>query len=663
MAFVYALDPTAPANTDLVKDGAGDIRLVKNALIERIESFIQDVDNDPWQVKAGATFLGGLTQIAGTAALQAVTTTTVVASGLVTANAGLTVVGTLTVTGVTVTGLTAASVGAGTFPVGAFVFQGAVSGITTLGTTSTVTISGVGSNLSLGGALLLASVGTTSSTPGSIVKNAARGFVINAITGSAQDFTINTPAGALLLYNDTGTNNITFTGAVSGITTLAGTGAVSGFTSANFSTTGTFGTGLTVTAGTSALQAVTGTTAVFSSTGRFGSGGAPVTAGILTVDSGGVSGTLPLSVEGGTANSAIAKFFRGGSEKPLYIAAAQNTESIIASEGAIWLSPSVTADDPFMSGASTFKLTTASLTLASIAVTGITTLTVATSATIGAGSTAADLTLNGSTTGGNGTRFIMQTGSTNRWTISYNYASTGRLEFYELAAGSLGFSVLDTTHGMVLTGPLSGVTSITQASGTAALQAVTATTITATSTITSTLGSIAASTPAFNNTVTWNNAAVTFTHELHTITDTASNAASILLRYTVGGTNVFTLTKAGVLNNLGGVNLSSGNISIVSAGNIQISNADNSTTALISNSGGAGVNTLALTATTIAVVGNLTVSGSFTSADTTFHRTSAALANSAAAAVATMTNGPTAGNPTKWVAVNDNGTTRYLPLW
>ena len=34
-----------------------------------------------------------------------------------------------------------------------------------------------------------------------------------------------------------------------------------------------------------------------------------------------------------------------------------------------------------------------------------------------------------------------------------------------------------------------------------------------------------------------------------------------------------------------------------------------------------------------------------------------------AAAAATMTNAPVAGNPTKWVAINDNGTTRYLPLW
>lgn len=63
-------------------------------------------------------------------------------SDLVTAAAGLTVSSgqTLTVTGATVTGLTAASVGAGTFPSGAYVFQGAVSGITTLGCSGTLTV-------------------------------------------------------------------------------------------------------------------------------------------------------------------------------------------------------------------------------------------------------------------------------------------------------------------------------------------------------------------------------------------------------------------------------------------------------------------------------------------------------------------------------------------
>lgn len=52
-----------------------------------------------------------------------------------------------------------------------------------------------------------------------------------------------------------------------------------------------------------------------------------------------------------------------------------------------------------------------------------------------------------------------------------------------------------------------------------------------------------------------------------------------------------------------------------------------------------------------------------TNGDTVLMRTSAALANGAAAAAGTLTNAPIAGNPTKWVEINDNGTTRYIPAW
>lgn len=70
-----------------------------------------------------------------------------------------------------------------------------------------------------------------------------------------------------------------------------------------------------------------------------------------------------------------------------------------------------------------------------------------------------------------------------------------------------------------------------------------------------------------------------------------------------------------------------------------------------------GANALKLTATT-ATVGALTTTGG-----ATFHTTSSALTNGAAAAVGTLTNAPAAGNPSKWIGINDNGTTRYLPAW
>ena len=39
------------------------------------------------------------------------------------------------------------------------------------------------------------------------------------------------------------------------------------------------------------------------------------------------------------------------------------------------------------------------------------------------------------------------------------------------------------------------------------------------------------------------------------------------------------------------------------------------------------------------------------------------LPNGAGTAAGTLTNAPVAGDPTKWIAINDNGTTRYLPAW
>ncbi len=37
--------------------------------------------------------------------------------------------------------------------------------------------------------------------------------------------------------------------------------------------------------------------------------------------------------------------------------------------------------------------------------------------------------------------------------------------------------------------------------------------------------------------------------------------------------------------------------------------------------------------------------------------------NHAAAGAGTLTNAPAAGNPTKWIAIDDNGTVRYIPAW
>ncbi|KVH52913.1 hypothetical protein WS89_31240 [Burkholderia sp. MSMB1072] len=61
--------------------------------------------------------------------------------------------------------------------------------------------------------------------------------------------------------------------------------------------------------------------------------------------------------------------------------------------------------------------------------------------------------------------------------------------------------------------------------------------------------------------------------------------------------------------------------------------------------------------------GNFSIAGTLTSGDNNLMRTSVSLTNGAAAQTATLANAPVAGNPTKWVPINDNGTTRYMPAW
>lgn len=43
--------------------------------------------------------------------------------------------------------------------------------------------------------------------------------------------------------------------------------------------------------------------------------------------------------------------------------------------------------------------------------------------------------------------------------------------------------------------------------------------------------------------------------------------------------------------------------------------------------------------------------------------TTVTMADGVGAGAGTLLNAPTAGNPTKWIPINDNGTTRYIPTW
>jgi hypothetical protein len=55
--------------------------------------------------------------------------------------------------------------------------------------------------------------------------------------------------------------------------------------------------------------------------------------------------------------------------------------------------------------------------------------------------------------------------------------------------------------------------------------------------------------------------------------------------------------------------------------------------------------------------------GYFYHLDNVLFRGKVSLQDGTGAATATMTNSPVAGNPTKWIAISDNGVTRRIPAW
>lgn len=61
--------------------------------------------------------------------------------------------------------------------------------------------------------------------------------------------------------------------------------------------------------------------------------------------------------------------------------------------------------------------------------------------------------------------------------------------------------------------------------------------------------------------------------------------------------------------------------------------------------------------------GAVTMLGGLTINSATLIATTTTFTDGAGAQVGTLTNAPTAGNPSKWIPINDNGTTRYIPAW
>lgn len=196
-------------------------------------------------------------------------------------------------------------------------------------------------------------------------------------------------------------------------------------------------------------------------------------------------------------------------------------------------------------------------------------------------------------------------------------------------------------------------------------------------------GTIVADASLFDTSVTWNNAAVIFSAPWKlAVTNTASGGggSSMLVDVLVGGSRMFGVRVDGVLFTGGRVEVPStsgfywgarGNMNAAadgvftlydtantSFGRLQFGGTTSSFPALKRASAGIEVKLADDSAFTTLKASALTVSsGTFLIAS------SAAFADGAAAATGTLTNAPAAGNPTKWIAINDNGTTRYIPAW
>jgi len=68
-------------------------------------------------------------------------------------------------------------------------------------------------------------------------------------------------------------------------------------------------------------------------------------------------------------------------------------------------------------------------------------------------------------------------------------------------------------------------------------------------------------------------------------------------------------------------------------------------------------------ASNVAITGGSAIIDLLTVHNANFINTNVNLNNYAGANIATFTNSPIAGNPSKWIVINDNGTNRYLPLF
>lgn len=153
----------------------------------------------------------------------------------------------------------------------------------------------------------------------------------------------------------------------------------------------------------------------------------------------------------------------------------------------------------------------------------------------------------------------------------------------------------------------------------------------------------------------------------------ATGIGNVFIGYNAGGANTTGDNNIVIGQNSSGfTQISSGDNNIMIGRGTQVSNTTGSDQLSIMNmiygTGNSGSGSTASTgkigigvkspAFTLDVNGG--IQGNDASA---FIHCATALTNGAAALTATLTNSPKTGNPTKWIAIDDAGTTRYVPAW
>jgi hypothetical protein len=135
------------------------------------------------------------------------------------------------------------------------------------------------------------------------------------------------------------------------------------------------------------------------------------------------------------------------------------------------------------------------------------------------------------------------------------------------------------TGNSTITGSLGGVTSLTIAGALAG-----ATTGAFSSTITSAIGAVGVNTPAYSSTATWNVGGTTYQHIFANITNTASAAASTLIDLQVGAASQFKVTVGGAATIANGLTVSASGIT-VTAGGLTVSAGTSALQALTATTG------------------------------------------------------------------------------